>query len=485
MSRSTSVTSPISLLKRLVRVMRGSLGTSHSVTITDVYRFNNADNDTSVLARAEVNGTEIEPEEPDEDPVFEFQGNPLRAGQTFTMVTSEYEVDASVTRVETEGETLPVSDSELILETSLPTATASEIEIGDQFTASGDVLAEVTGFEIFAAGGDSGQQYTLIGLTTKTIERGETQYLGETRIAIGQSLTFSGDRYSLSGEIINRETSEIRTQNSEFVVEATLQSATANEIEAGNNFTAGGETFGEVTSIELFPGTEESDQRYALVGITARTVERDGQQFIGNTRIAVNRSLNFDGNGYSFGGKIIQRGTANLTTEARPLVVQTEVPATVANDIAAGDQFSINDRPIVTVGSVTVYPTANPDVRRVVLGVSAKTRMESGALLFGDRQLRIGSQLPIQTDNYDIQGEIIRRGSLNEPGNPATQTVTVQLKNIPPERAESLTAGMTEESRDRTTAAVQNVSSQPAEIILESESGEIFLREHPGTRMSS
>ncbi|SDJ69999.1 protein of unknown function [Halovenus aranensis] len=453
--------------------------TSDSITITDVYRFNNAGNGTSVLARAAVNGTEVEPEDPTDDPIFEFRGNPLLTGQTYTLVTSEYEVEGAVTRVESDGETLPVTDSELVLETSLAPTTASEIEVGDQYTAGGDVLGEVTAFETFAANQSGEGQYTLIGLTTKAIERSGSQYLGDTRVAVGQSLTFDGGSYSFSGEIIDRGTSAIPANDSEFVIETTLPAATADEIEAGDEFTAGGTTFGEVTALELFPGAGDGDQRYALVGVTARTVERDGAQYIGNIRAAIGQSLTFDGDGYSFGGEIIDRGIGNLTTKARPLVVRTEVPATVASDINVGDQFDIDGVPIVSVDSVTVYPTANPDVRRVVLGVSAKTRTEGGTLLFGDRQLRIGSQLPIRTDNYDIQTEIIRRGGLNEPGSPTTQTVTIQLKNIPPERAASLTSGMTEENRDKTTAEVQNVTTQPAEIVLESEGGDIFLREHP------
>ncbi|MFC7071575.1 DUF4330 family protein [Halovenus rubra] len=349
--------------------------TSDSVTITDVYRVNNGTG-TNVLARAAVNGTQVEPEGPAEEPIFEFRGNPLRTGQTFNIVTSEYEVEGAVTRVETDGETLSVTNSEIVLETNLTSATASEIDVGDQFTA-------------------------------------------------------------------------------------------------------GGTTFAQVRSLELFPETEGSNAQYALVGVTARTIERDGAQHLGDTRVAVGQSLTFGGNGYSFGAEIIEHGTSNLTTESRQLVVQKEVPTTVANDIAVGDQFNVNSNPVVTVSSVTVYPTASPDTRRVVLGVSAKVRTTGEEILFGDRQLRVGSQLPIQTDNYNIQTEIIRRGSSDEPGSPTTQAVTVQLKNIPPERANSLTAGMTEESRDRTTAEVQNVTTQPAEVILESESGEIFLREHP------
>lgn len=346
--------------------------TSDSITITDVYRYN-ANGETNVIARAEVNGTLFEPEEPDERPTFEFRGEQLRLGQTFELLTEDYETTADVTRIEQSGETLPVSDSEFVVETTVSSETAAELEVGDEFTAGGD-------------------------------------------------------------------------------------------------------SFGEITGLELFPGEEG---QYALVGISARTLERGGSQFLGDTRIGIGTTLSFAGDGYDFSGEVVNRGTSTIDTEDREFVLQTEVPVTVADDIRSGDEFRIGDVPIVTVEEVTVYATDDSEVRRVALGVTALTRVEDGSIFFGDRQLRIGDSLPVETDEYDIDGEVVRRGSLDEAGTPGTQRVTLQLENIPPERVETLSEGMTERTRDQTTATVQNMATESADVVLESEDGDIFLREHP------
>lgn len=353
-------------------------GTDDALTITDVYRYNTGDG-TAVVARAKVNGTFFEPDDPADDPVFEFRGEPVRIGQSLDIATREYEVGGNVTAVARSGETLPLSESEFVLETRVSPETADEITVGDEFTAGGNV-------------------------------------------------------------------------------------------------------FGEVTALEVFPGREDPEDQpgqYALVGISATTLERGGGQFLGATRLGVGTTLAFQGEGYEFAGEVVRRGSSAIATETREFVLRTEVDAAVADDIRPGDEFRLGDTPLVTVEDVTVYATGDADVRRVVLGVSALTRTEAGAVMFGEEQVRVGSTLPVETDEYDVEGEVLRRGSTEEAGTPTTRRVTVKLENVPPERAAALAPGMTEQARELTTAEVQSVTTEPADVVLESEDGDIFLREHP------
>ena len=348
-------------------------GTGHSLTITDVYRFEQA-GETHVLVRTRVNGTTIEPDDPDDQPVFEYRGDPLRLGRPLAIQTPDYAVEGATTQVERSGNSLPVQQSEFVIDVTLSSSTAEAIAIGDQFRAGGDAVAEIT-------------------------------------------------------------------------------------------------------AVQQFPGSDQD--RSALIGLSARTIEQGGTQRFAGQPLRIGRTVPFSADGYSLAGEIIRRGTSTIDTQQRPFVVETTVPATVAEDITAGDEFRFNDETLVTVESVTVYTTGNPDNRDVVLGVSITTREEDGTVLFGDRPLRIGSTVPIETAEYDIAGEIIRRDSLDAPGEPATRTVTLGLDNIRPERAAVIQTGLTEQTRGQTTAEIVSKTTEPADIVLESETGDIFLRQHP------
>lgn len=344
-------------------------GTSDTLEITDVYRYNTEDG-TNVMVRAALNGTLIEGEE---ESRFEFLDDLVRIGDEHTIVTDEYEVTGEVTQFEAAGDSLPTTDAEFVLETS-------------------------------------------------------------------------------------------------------LASGTAEELAAGDTFTAGGETVAEIESLNRFP---DGDDEYVLVGLSATALDRAGTNLIGNTSISIGESVSFDGDGYSFDGEIIRRGSAEIATEEREFVIQTDVDSSTADDLEVGDSFTLGETPLVTVEEVTTYATGNGDTRTAVLGVEALTRTEGERSLFGTEELRVGSSLPLVTEAYDIDGEITRRGNLEQAGTEQTQTVTMELDNVRPSLADQLVRGLTEESSDHTTAELTTVETESAEVILESDDGNIFSREHP------
>lgn len=170
-----------------------------------------------------------------------------------------------------------------------------------------------------------------------------------------------------------------------------------------------------------------------------------------------------------------------MNTNSQPIAVQTEVDSDTAQAIQPGDAFRVGDQPIVTVESVTVYPTGDPDVRRVILGVTAETRTVNNAVVFGDRSLRTGGTLPIRTSQYELDTTVIRQGSLEEPGVPATRTVTMEFNQISPTRANATTEGMVESVGETETATVVSKTEQPAEILSETNDG-FVTKEHPTDR---
>lgn len=449
-------------------------GTADALTITDVYRFGQ-EGGTRVFVRATINGTVIEPDDPDDPPVFEFRGDQLRLGQTLPIQTPEYEVEGEVTQVERSGDRLPVQDTEFVMETTVSPDTASELDVGDEFQVGGEIVAEITELETFPRGDD---QYLLVGISAETIQQGGSQFFGETRLSIGATVPFDGDGYEIAGTVVQRGTMQAERIDTDLVGETTVSASTAESLAVGDEYQLNDETVATIQSLQLYP-TGSADQRYALVGLSVKANERGGTlQFAGQS-LRLGSSVPFQTDSYQLSLSILERDTTEITTEERQFVIETTVPDIIAPDIQAGDEYRLAGTTIVSVESVTEYATADADTRRLILGVEAATQEDDGTVLFGDRQLRVGSTLPVQTGAYDITGEIIRRASLDEPGDPATRTVTVGIDNIRPERAAVIQTGLTERTRGLTTAEITSKNADPAEVILESEDGDIFLREHP------
>ena len=348
-------------------------GTNQSVTITDVYRYDNEEG-TSVIVRATVRGTTIEPGDPEDEPTFQFQGSELRVGQSLALQTANYSVEGQLTQIQQSGESLPAQQTEFTMQTTVPAGIADEVAVGDQYRVAGESIAEIT-------------------------------------------------------------------------------------------------------ALQQFPSTNNGD-RILLLGVSAETLDRNGLEFSGQP-LRLGNTVPFQGDGYELNGTVQRRGTSAVETQQRQFLIETAVPVNIADDVDAGDTYQLNGQDLVRVESATFYTTDNPDQRSAVLGVSAITREEDGAILFGNRELRVGGSLPVQTSEYDISGEILRRDTLEQAGEPETVSATLELRNVRPSLAEAIELGDTERVGDTTTVEITGKSTEPADVILESETGDIFLREHP------
>lgn len=266
----------------------------------------------------------------------------------------------------------------------------------------------------------------------------------------------------------------------------------AGQITPGDTWDAGGD---ELTVTEVYryvPGDDAAGDGDVgvLIGaeINGTTLETGTAEqarpieFAGEP-LRFGRLLEIATNEYVIEGEVVDvsSGETTLGTESQPLVVQTEVDTTTAGTIQPGDAFTVGTEPVVTVESVTRYATGDPDVRRVVLGVTAETRTVGETPVFGDRPLRTGETLPFRTNDYDFDATIVRQGSLEELGTPATRTVTVQFDRIAPTQADAVAEGMTEAVGDDETAVVLSKEDQPAEVLSETSEG-FVTREHPRDR---
>ena len=450
-------------------------GTNDSVTITDVYRYESEEG-TTVIVRATVRGTTIEPSDPDGEPTFQFQGNELRVGQTLPLETSNYTVEGQLTQVQRSGESLPVQQSEFTMQATVPADIADEVAVGDQYRVAGESIAEITALQQFPSTNE-GERTLLLGLSAETLDRDGLEFSGQP-LRLGSTVPFQADGYELSGAVQRRGTSTIATEERQFVLETTVSANVADDIAVGDTYRLNGQDLVRIESKVLFP-SDNPNQRQAVLGVAAVSREEDGTILFGDRELRVGGSLPLQTADYDITGQVTQRGTSDLNVQRRQFVIETDVPATIANEISAGDTYRLGGVDLVQIESASFYTTDNPDQRRAILGVSAITREEDGTILFDGRELRVGASLPVQTSEYDVAGEIIRRDALEQAGDPETVSATLELRNVRPTLADAIEPGDTEQVGNIQTVEITSKATQPADVVLESDDGDIFLREHP------
>ena len=443
-----------------------------NLTITDVYYGPGADG--HLVVRAELQGERVEIDE--DRYAFHFDGEQFRAGGELTIETPDYEATGTVTRLDTSGESLQTSETELFATTTVSAAVAEELSVGDTYTVAGEPVATIEALQVYPGSGDS--RVALLGLSVVTYERGNTARYGPTAIRIGTSVPFETGTYSFSAAIIEPGSSTIDTSETSVILETTVPTDQVDDIDPGDTFQAGGDAIATIQERTVAP-TGDPATAHLRLGITYSTHAEDDAVMFGDTEVRVGAELPFRTGDYSLVGAVADRDSSSVGTDPHEVVIETSVDRLINEDIMVGDTYEIAGHEVATIETKTIYPTPDRDTKRVLLGLTIETFDDGEETFFGDRLVRLGTSIPVRTADYDISGAIVTRGTLDKPGEPTTTEVTVQLRNVRPERAERIQEGMTETIDGVVLAEITNKATQPAEVILESEDGDIFLREHP------
>lgn len=364
-----------------------------------------------------------------------------------------------------------------------PDYIAEQITVGDSVepAETGGSLKITDVYRYEAGGGTNVVVRATVNGTVAPSENTSSRsfQFGETEFYPGQQLSIRTVDYRVEGQItqVRRSGESLPTQESEFTIETTISTNIADRVAVGDTYRVGGKSVAEITALQQFPSGTDGERTLRL-GLSAQTIDRDGLEFAG-TPLRVGNTVPFRTDDYQISGEVRQRNTNIPETERRPFVIESTVPVDLVTDISVGDEYRLGGETLIRVESTAFYTTDQAGQRRAVLGLSVLTSEDDGTILFGDRELRVGQSLPVKTGEYDISGEIIRRDTLDQAGEQTSVDATLQIRNIRPEIASTITAGDIERTGDQTTVEITSQTTQPAEIILESESGEIFLREHP------
>lgn len=193
--------------------------------------------------------------------------------------------------------------------------------------------------------------------------------------------------------------------------------------------------------------------------------------------LRVNRSLQLEATGYEVEGTVaaVDDTGEELATTETPFLLEATLSQATTADLETGDELQVGGID-ATVEELTVYASGETTQRTVFLGLTGTTYDD---IVADDPTIRSGVTVPVELQETTFSGNVVRRGTLEEPGTPATRTISLDLENVKPSVADALEAGMTETLRDHTTADIQSVSSDPATVYVETADGELVQTTHP------
>lgn len=299
-------------------------------------------------------------------------------------------------------------------------------------------------------------------------------------LRVGRSLKISTERYSASGRLtaVGEQDPELSLVNKSVLVEGRVSMEEAEMLSAGDKMVRGNTTIASVNEFQLY-GTNNPNERRAIVLVDVLAYRNDGRLRFGSTPLQLGRSVELNTGDYSLSGSILRVGAGELPTSERDVLLRTRVSADEAAQLSVGDEYEVNGQTVATVQSVDAYATGNPERRLLYVGVTYVTYEPRAEPQFAGQVVREGAKLPFRTDAYEFQGRVVRENALEQRGEETTRTVTLEIENAQPDVVDSLEPGMRERVNGETIAVISNVSAEPADLVLTSDDGNVYLREHP------
>ncbi|RCU46444.1 DUF4330 family protein [Haloplanus salinus] len=238
-------------------------------------------------------------------------------------------------------------------------------------------------------------------------------------------------------------------------------------------------TGANVTITDVYTTASGSDRR---VRVRARiTAPMDGETVTyAGAPLRVGRNVELVTEEYTTSGTItaVENENPNLPTEPIDVLLRTELTTETANDIERGQVFRIDGRNVATIQSVSAYRSGS-DTTVAYVGITYQTYRSADGPQFGGTAIRHGATIPMETDLYAFEGEVARVGALTPVGQTATRTVSLKMENVDPDLSSSLGVGLTERVRGETVARLTDVTVTPATVVLTSQDGNVYQRQHP------
>jgi len=406
----------------------------------------------------------------------QFGSQALRRGATVPFRTDHYEFGSEILRRGTAD--LQSGTESVIVDSVVSAETARQIEPGDTYAVAGHSIATVEDVIAYETN-DPDRKRVHVGLSVETLGYGERTQFGAQPIEDGVTLPFRTDQYDFSGEVTRVGTADLQVTTETVLVTDVVDAEDARTMQEGDTYDVAGHSIATVKDVIAYD-TGNPDRKRVYVGLSVETLGYGEEPRFDTRIIQPGTTLPFRMERYELSGDVRRVGTSDLQVTSRDVLVTDVVETSTATAVSEDDTYRVSGRTIATVENVAVYGTSNPDRKRVYLGLSVEALGYGERPQFGaNNPLEEGVTLPFRTLAYELNGQIVRLDALEQRGQATTRTVTLEMENVAPSRADSVEAGLTETNAGQTIAEVNDVTVQPAVITLTSEDGDIFEREHP------
>ena len=156
--------------------------------------------------------------------------------------------------------------------------------------------------------------------------------------------------------------------------------------------------------------------------------------------------------------------------------LETVVHPSVAQAVTVGDEYSSGGQTVARIDAVRSIPTVNSTDRLLQVDVTLQTKFEDGTPQYLGTDATLGSRMLFKSGVYELNATIVElNGSAAER---VDATLDVRWENVRPDVADTLAVGMTEQHRGA-DAEITALDTEPATVVVTSDSGEVFAREHP------
>lgn len=260
----------------------------------------------------------------------------------------------------------------------------------------------------------------------------------------------------------------------------------ADAIETGDrlglaNGRQGGSTAGGVNVTDVYRAPTAEGDVFVVARVAVTGQVKDGTFVVGGTPFSVATTLTVVDEGIELKGDVrsLRGSDPELRTGSTPVVLETTVPAAVAQTVTEGEVYRVGTATGATVASVTVSPTGDPDSRLLQVGLRLETLSTTAGPQFAGRPVRVGEPLVVAPDETMLEGTLVARGTTTPPGTPTNATITVTWHNVNPTVADAVDVGAAERLRGPMSARVVDKRVSPETVILRTDNGTIRAVDHP------
>ncbi|WP_323677107.1 DUF4330 domain-containing protein [Halorubellus sp. PRR65] len=392
-----------------------------NATVTDVYVTPSGDENATVTVRVRMDGQLVESGETGRS-VFSLAGTTIQRGTNLRLGSDEYTIDGIVRSYAESGKSLQISETSITVSESVSTATAEAISRGDTFVVGGDTVATITDVHV-APGNSSNVRHVTVGATVETLNRSGPSFAGQ-RVSLGRNFSFRSDGYELTGEIQAVGNATVRTGTESVVLRASVSPETAQSIDEGDAYRIAGNEVARISTVRTYPSSKDG-RLMAVLGMKLVTVDRSGEQYVGDRLVQVGTAIPFQSDSYQLTGNVVTQGSLSLPGEAttRSVEIQLEsVAPEVADSLStgmverSGSTVSARvtdvqvDPAVVTLTSESgdIYRREHPVKKDVVLTVELSGRETPAGLYFHGEALQVGRTVLLDFSTVTVEGTVVR-----------------------------------------------------------------------------